>query len=45
MIRIHFYMTLQYCIKILTKIGRALLGRNFDVANWRAACEACSEMY
>jgi hypothetical protein len=27
---------------ILTNLGRAKLGRNFDVTSRRAACEACS---
>jgi hypothetical protein len=28
--------------KCWTKIGKAILGRNFDVTIGRAACEACS---
>jgi hypothetical protein len=28
--------------KIFANVGRATLGRNFDVTNGRAACEACS---
>jgi hypothetical protein len=32
---------LHFC-EIWTNIGRATLGRNFDVTNGRAACEACS---
>jgi hypothetical protein len=39
-----FYVTperLHYG-EISTNIGRATLGRNFDITNWRAACEACS---
>jgi hypothetical protein len=28
--------------KILANIGRAILGRTFDVTDGRAACEACS---
>jgi hypothetical protein len=27
---------------MLANVGRAILGRNFDVTNGRAACEACS---
>jgi hypothetical protein len=37
-------MTLEglHYIEILTHIGRAILGRNFDVTKGRAAGEACS---
>jgi hypothetical protein len=28
--------------KIGVNVGRAILGRNFDVTMWRATCEACS---
>jgi hypothetical protein len=28
--------------EILTNIGKAILGRTFEVTNRRAACEACS---
>jgi hypothetical protein len=44
MIGINFYMTLEelHFGEILANMRRAILGRNFDVTNGRAACEACS---
>jgi hypothetical protein len=43
-IGINSYMTLEglhYGV-ISTNIGRAILGRNFDITIGRATCEACS---
>jgi hypothetical protein len=44
MIGINFYMTLGglHYSEIWSNIGRVTSGRNFDVTNERAACEACS---
>jgi hypothetical protein len=41
---LYFYMTLEelYYSKIGANVGRAIVGRNFDVTNGRAACEANS---
>jgi hypothetical protein len=40
MIGINFYVTLEglHYSETLTNIGRAILGRNFDVTKRRAAC-------
>jgi hypothetical protein len=44
MIGINFYMTLvglHYSV-IRTNIGRAIVGRSFEITNGRVACESCS---
>jgi hypothetical protein len=47
MIGINVYMTLErlHYGEILTNIGRAILGRKFDVTNGRAAYEASSKTW
>jgi hypothetical protein len=40
----YFFMTLEglHYSKFGASVGGAILGRNFDITNGRAACEACS---
>jgi hypothetical protein len=40
---IYFYIKLEWVhySKNLVNVGRAILGRNFDVTSGRAACETC----